>query len=107
VDRGKRAVTEYEVTEVYEDAALLSVTLHTGRTHQIRVHLADLGHGLIGDTVYGARQRSRHVLGRPALHAHRLAFEHPFTKARIELEAPIPADLSALLESLTARTERS
>lgn len=104
VESGKRAVTEYHVAEVFEGAALVEVKLHTGRTHQIRVHLADRGHGLIGDPVYGSRKKSRYVLDRPALHAHRLAFEHPFTQAPVTLEAPVPADLGILLKQLRSAT---
>ncbi len=97
VARGKRAVTAYRVLEAFDAASLVEVRLHTGRTHQIRVHFADRGHPLVGDSTYG-RQTSE--LGRPALHAHRLAFEHPITGAAVALEAPIPEDLSQLVRDL-------
>ena len=71
--------------------------LETGRTHQIRVHLAAIGHPVVGDRVYG---RGGHELGltRQFLHAARLAFEHPITGRRIELDSPLPPDLVAALE---------
>jgi 23S rRNA pseudouridine1911/1915/1917 synthase len=72
-------------------AARLEVTLHTGRTHQIRAQLADAGFPLIGDPTYGGRAAKR-----IALHAWRLAFPHPVGGARVEVEAPVPSDLSAL-----------
>lgn len=99
VTSGKRAISEYEVREAFEDAALVAVRLHTGRTHQIRVHLADRGHPLVGDDTYG-RGRHRVAFERPALHAHRLSFHHPMTGAPIDLEAPVPEDLEALLLAL-------
>lgn len=97
VARGKRAVTAYRVVETFAAASLVEVRLHTGRTHQIRVHFADRGFPLVGDATYG---RQAHALGRPALHAHRLAFDHPLTGAAIALEAPIPEDLGALIAAL-------
>ncbi|MEQ9502173.1 MAG: RluA family pseudouridine synthase [Deltaproteobacteria bacterium] len=97
VAAGKRAVTEYEVLESFGTASLVQIQLHTGRTHQIRVHLADRGHPLVGDTTYG---RQAHAIGRPALHAYRLAFTHPIEGSEVALEAPIPEDLGALIDSL-------
>jgi 23S rRNA pseudouridine1911/1915/1917 synthase len=78
-------------------ASLLAVTPHTGRTHQIRVHLAAVGHACLGDPVYGRRNPDV-GLARQALHALRLAVDHPRTGARITVSAPLPADLLALLE---------
>ena len=80
-------------------AALLELYLHTGRTHQIRVHLAWLGHPLVGDAVYG---RPSPRLPRHFLHAHHLAFQHPQTGETIELRAPLPPDLQAALDMLDA-----
>jgi 23S rRNA pseudouridine1911/1915/1917 synthase len=88
------------------------VRLHTGRTHQIRVHLASIGHPVAGDAVYGGtrtpssrRAAAREALlslGRPALHAARLALTHPATGERLAFEAPLPPDLEAVLERLRA-----
>jgi len=92
---GKTAQTEFDVIQRNEEACLLRCTLHTGRTHQIRVHAAHLGHPLVGDTLYGGNTR----LPRQALHAQRLAFKHPVTGQDLVFTAPPPADLTALIAS--------
>lgn len=104
---GKPAVTEYQVRERLIDSALLEVHLQTGRTHQIRVHLSESGHPLLGDSIYGAGRRTtarvrkvQEQLGRPALHAWKLEFQHPRTGQPIAFEAPIPKDLASAIESL-------
>jgi 23S rRNA pseudouridine1911/1915/1917 synthase len=109
----RRAVTSWRVRERFgELAALAEVALHTGRTHQIRVHLAEHGHPLVADAVYGGTRREARLaadhplrraasaVGRQALHAWRLAFDHPRTGARLSFEAPVPADLAAALAVL-------
>ena len=106
VRAGKRAVTHYTVQVDFRFAARVEVRLDTGRTHQIRVHLSDLGHPLVGDETYGRRRgagttREADLL---ALHAHRLAVAHPFTGAPLSFEAPIPGDLQDLLRELAAAT---
>ena len=110
--RGKRAVTRYRVLERFAGASYVECRLETGRTHQIRVHLAALGHPLLGDETYGARRRelpealAEAVAGLRgvALHAAGLAFLHPATGERVELEAPLPPRLERLLAALrTAR----
>ncbi|HEX9052858.1 MAG TPA: RluA family pseudouridine synthase [Anaeromyxobacter sp.] len=101
----RRAVTAWRTLERFGDAAsLVEVTLHTGRTHQIRVHLAEAGHPLLGDATYGGTRREARLpaesparraaeaIGRQALHASRLAFDHPRTGRRVAFEAPLPAD---------------
>ncbi len=108
--RGRQARSSYELAEALDGAALLRVRLHTGRTHQIRVHLASIGHPVAGDATYGGtrtppsrRPASREALSqlaRPALHAARLAFDHPVTGARLRLESPLPTELTRLLEVL-------
>jgi 23S rRNA pseudouridine1911/1915/1917 synthase len=96
--RGKRAVTRYRVLERFADFTLLEVRLETGRTHQIRVHLASLGHPVVGDSVYGKpRTRSPIPLDGYALHATGLAFVHPAFRKMIESAAPIPARIERLL----------
>jgi len=86
---------------VFDDPplALLDVALETGRTHQIRVHLAAIGHPVVGDPVYG-RRGSGPAMSRPFLHAGRLAFDHPVTGERVEVEDPLPAELEATLAGL-------
>jgi 23S rRNA pseudouridine1911/1915/1917 synthase len=92
----KEAVTHFEVEELLPDHALLRVRLETGRTHQIRVHLAAIDLPVAGDPTYGVRRDLG--LRRQFLHAARLAFEHPLTGAPIDVESPLPPDLSAALE---------
>jgi 23S rRNA pseudouridine1911/1915/1917 synthase len=112
--RGREARSQYAVVEAFDGAALLRVRIMTGRTHQIRVHLASLGHPVAGDATYGgtrtpssrrsaARQALRNLV-RPALHAARLAFTHPATGARVAFESPLPADLAGVVGELRAAT---
>jgi len=101
VPTGKRAVTRYEVRERFAECTLLACRLQTGRTHQIRVHLAALKHPLVGDPVYGRRHGIR--FDRQALHAWRLGLDHPTTQRPMRWESPVPADFAALLESLRGR----
>ena len=114
---GRQAVTHYRVAERYRAHTLLEVELETGRTHQIRVHLAWRGYPLIGDSRYGARphlppaadpalRAALQHFPRQALHAWRLAFTHPADDTALEFESPLPADLEALLAALeTDRAE--
>jgi 23S rRNA pseudouridine1911/1915/1917 synthase len=96
-DRPREAVTHFELVEQIDQNALLRVRLETGRTHQIRVHLAAIGLPVVGDPVYGAPDPA---LGRQFLHAARLAFTHPFSGERVEVESPLPADLAEYLAKL-------
>ena len=108
--RGREARSTYRVVEAFDGAALLRVRIHTGRTHQIRVHLASIGHPVAGDATYGGRRPTSSErpatgaalagLSRPALHATRLAFDHPVTAERRIFDSPLPADLSDVLERL-------
>jgi 23S rRNA pseudouridine1911/1915/1917 synthase len=98
VPGGKPAVTHYRVRERFGAHALVECDLETGRTHQIRVHLASIGHPLEGDPVYGARGARR--LPRQALHAWKLAFVHPRTGRPVRFTAPPPADFEALVDEL-------
>ena len=99
---GRDSVTHYEVLEMFRAVSLVEVRLETGRTHQIRVHMAALRHPLAGDLTYGADPTlaKRLGLGRQWLHAVRLSFEHPTTGARVEFESPYPADLSQALAAV-------
>jgi 23S rRNA pseudouridine1911/1915/1917 synthase len=96
-DRPRDAVTHFQVEEQLGEYALLGVRLETGRTHQIRVHLAAIGLPVVGDSVYGVPEPA---LGRQFLHATRLAFTHPFTNERVDIESPLPPDLAGHLERL-------
>ncbi|MGZ6912238.1 MAG: RluA family pseudouridine synthase [Acidimicrobiia bacterium] len=94
---GRAARTHYEVVERFADTSQLAVRLETGRTHQIRVHLAAIGHPVLGDPVYG---RSDPRTERPFLHAAALSFAHPVTGEPMRFTAPLPADLHAVLRAL-------
>ncbi|MBI4340501.1 MAG: RluA family pseudouridine synthase [Chloroflexi bacterium] len=94
---GREAVTEYRTLRQYKGFTFLEVRLHTGRTHQIRVHLSAMGHPVAGDPQYGGRTP---FLKRQFLHAHRLGFQHPATGESLELTSPLPEDLERALEGL-------
>jgi len=121
---GRRAVTRYEVLDTFPDrdgqpvAALVRLVLETGRTHQIRVHMAHIGHPLMGDPVYGrgfatraarlgeAAQAALRDLDRQALHAAELGFEHPLTGEALSFLSPLPPDLDRLVLALRERNAR-
>jgi 23S rRNA pseudouridine1911/1915/1917 synthase len=120
VPDGKPSRTEYTVLESFPIATVLALRLHTGRTHQIRVHCQWLGNPVMGDPLYGGdrlpqnlteprwRQCAQQCLGllqRQALHAYRLGFLHPVTRHWIECEAPLPADMEAVLSLLRATAQ--
>jgi 23S rRNA pseudouridine1911/1915/1917 synthase len=115
---GKEAITHYEVRQIFSlanepVASRVKCTLETGRTHQIRVHMAHIGHPLIGDPLYGSGfrtkalilpEKSRNLvteLRRQALHARILGFEHPETKEIMHFESPLPQDISRIIKSLS------
>lgn len=101
--RGKEARTAYRVEKYCGENTLLRLRLFTGRTHQIRVHLAHIGHPLLGDNLYGTPgKQSRH-----ALHAYRLAFTHPVSDARMEITRALPEDLRKILCSCYTKTKNS
>ncbi len=104
VASGRQAVTHYRIAERFADATLLEVSLGTGRTHQIRVHCASLGHPVVGDPVYG-RRPNPWGLRRQALHACRLTLLHPVTGAEMVFTAPPPADIETALAMLKAGTQ--
>jgi 23S rRNA pseudouridine955/2504/2580 synthase len=100
---GKEAVTRVRVVRTSPAFSLLQVSLLTGRTHQIRVHLAHAGHPVLGDTKYGDFELNRRLekagVRRLFLHASRLAFAHPLTRERIELKAPLPAEIKKFVDT--------
>lgn len=99
VKDGRPAQTEYRVLETFGQYALLAVSPKTGRTHQIRVHMAYIGHPVVGDRVYG-RRKGGIECPRQFLHAGRIAFAHPVSGEQMEFSAPLPDDLAAILGSL-------
>lgn len=112
--RGRSAVTVWRIRERFGVAALLEVDIETGRTHQIRVHLTDIGHPVVGDRVYGGAGRIRTVgdrlacarmkaMDRQALHAWHLAFAHPVTGEKMQFTAPLPEDMAGLCAFLRER----
>ncbi len=111
VDAGKTAITHFQVARKFAHHSLIKLQLETGRTHQIRVHMAHLQYPLVGDSVYGGRahlpagidtalMKIIQDFRRQALHAERLSFEHPRSREMMSFHAPPPADFTALLEAL-------
>jgi 23S rRNA pseudouridine1911/1915/1917 synthase len=104
--RGKRAVTHWRRVSVLRDAALVECRLETGRTHQVRVHMASIGHPLVGDPVYGRAGKTHGKLlkdlqfHRQALHAAELGFIHPVTERRLSFASAMPADMQQLFKAL-------
>lgn len=99
VKNGKRAVTHYRVLQRFRNHTYIECQLETGRTHQIRVHMASIGHPLLGDTVYGPAKNPLHLQGQ-TLHAQVLGLIHPTTGEYLEVEAPLPEYFEKLLKSL-------
>ena len=103
VGAGRHAVTHYTPLEAFDRATLVQCNLETGRTHQIRVHMAHIGHPLVGDPVYGRRKSGSPLLDgfpRQALHALRLGLIHPASREPMEWESPLPPDLANLLDAM-------
>ena len=109
--RGRQAVTHWKVAEKFAGLTLLEVTLETGRTHQVRVHLSSMGHPVVGDGVYGAGKRKKEIclpgvrkalseIDRPLLHAGYLQFTHPESQALVEFAVPLPEDFSRVLQAV-------
>ena len=101
---GARAVTHYQVLGTENGLSLLRLRPETGRTHQLRVHMASVGCPLAGDWLYGREDPD--LIPRPALHAFALELDHPVTGARLSLTAPIPADMARLVPGLLGETGR-
>lgn len=111
--RARSAVTRVTAARHFKGASLLRVAIATGRTHQIRVHLAAIGHPIVGDPTYGglrrrvpANLRAVQRLERPFLHATRLAFTHPVDGRRVEFDSPLPLDLQAVIDDIEERESR-
>jgi 23S rRNA pseudouridine1911/1915/1917 synthase len=104
-DEGRPARTYYEVRATFDQpkVSLLDCSLETGRTHQVRVHLAAVGHSVVGDGTYGGARQSI-VIDRPFLHAAALAFDHPATGERVRFTSALPRDLQRVLDELLAAT---
>ncbi|MEP3050314.1 MAG: RluA family pseudouridine synthase [Erythrobacter sp.] len=105
--RGKHAVTHYTRIEEYQSSSLIECRLETGRTHQVRVHCASIGHALLGDPIYGKTPKPLKSLlemlgfARQALHAAELGFTHPISGQKRHFEAPLPADMRELIDELS------
>jgi 23S rRNA pseudouridine1911/1915/1917 synthase len=97
VSKGRPARTQYKVIRYINDYTLLEITLETGRTHQIRVHLAAIGYPVVGDAVYGVRSP---FLSRQFLHACRLGFKLPSSGEYVEFKSELPEDLERALENI-------
>lgn len=99
-ENGEKAITEYSVIKNFkienEEFSLVKCILHTGRTHQIRVHMSSINHPIIGDSLYGMESK---YIDRQALHAYKIKFIHPITKKEIEVTAPIPDDIKNVLDN--------
>jgi 23S rRNA pseudouridine1911/1915/1917 synthase len=99
-ERGQKSVTHYKVIESYDKADLVKLTLETGRTHQIRVHLSHLGHPIFGDALYGTKEDAEFI-NRQALHAYKLSFPHPRTGDILALECDLPEDIKELIKKIS------
>jgi 23S rRNA pseudouridine1911/1915/1917 synthase len=96
----REARTHFEVIELLAEETHLEVRLETGRTHQIRAHMAAIDHPLVGDPTYGGAEK--YELTRPFLHSHRIAFTHPLSGRRLSFDSPLPPDLAAALDQARA-----
>jgi 23S rRNA pseudouridine1911/1915/1917 synthase len=105
-EAAQEARTHWKLRERLAGAALLELTLETGRQHQVRVHLAHLGLPIMSDPVYGRQPRGRPLARRPMLHAAHLAFAHPVTGVQIAVDSPPPADFARALATLRSQTPR-
>ncbi len=96
---GKKAITDYHVLASNENYSLVEVSIQTGRTHQIRVHFSEMGHPILGDTLYGSPSQNYDKCKRHMLHAHALTFEHPVTHGIVRVESPVPTEFRKWVSS--------
>ncbi len=103
--QGRRAVSHYQTVEILGDCAYVRINIDTGRTHQIRVHMAHLGYPVLGDSLYGRSVKNRVPVPIPRhmLHAHRLCFTHPSTNQSLEFCAPLPDDMRRVIQALRGK----
>ncbi|MGC9063918.1 MAG: RluA family pseudouridine synthase, partial [bacterium] len=99
IHTGRNAITHIKVLEIIGDYSVLNVSIETGRTHQIRVHLAYIGNPIVGDMMYGV-EGDRSLISRQALHSSRLSFIHPRTRRELNFEVDLPQDMKTLIERL-------
>jgi len=97
--KSRKAITRFKVLKRFFGYTLIEATLHTGRTHQIRVHLAFIGYPIIGDQLYGHKKQGLNI-DRQALHSHILGFMHPLSKKYMEFSVPLPKDMQELIDDL-------
>ena len=102
--KGKNAITHFKVLKRYKNYTYIELTIETGRTHQIRVHMAEIGHPVVGDVVYSNGKNPFNVEGQ-MLHAKKIEFEHPTSKKRVEFEAELPEYFIKVLEKLDKEEE--
>ncbi|MBU4226860.1 RNA pseudouridine synthase, partial [bacterium] len=95
----REAITQFQVLKRFSGYTLVEATLRTGRTHQLRVHLAFIGYPIVGDQLYGQRKQGLNI-NRQALHSHILGFVHPSSKKYMEFSAPLPQDMQELIDYL-------
>jgi 23S rRNA pseudouridine1911/1915/1917 synthase len=99
-ERGQRSITHYEVVKEFKESSLVECKLETGRTHQIRVHLSNIGHPIYGDTLYGYGEEEESLIKRQALHAYGLDFKSPRSGEILSLRAELPDDMNELIDKL-------
>lgn len=102
IKEGRTAVTHFDVIEYFKEYTLIKAVLETGRTHQIRVHMAYIGHPLVGDEVYGPKRQKIKIHGQ-LLHAELLGFKHPSTDEYMEFSAPLPQEFSSIIDKIRER----
>ena len=102
--KGKNAITHFKFLKRYKNYTYIELTIETGRTHQIRVHMAEIGHPVVGDVVYSNGKNPFNVEGQ-MLHAKKIEFEHPTSKKRVEFEAELPEYFIKVLEKLDKEEE--
>ncbi len=100
--QGRQAITHFKVWNRFDEYTLLEIKIETGRTHQIRVHMSEIGYPIVGDTTYSNGKNQFGITGQ-MLHAKKLKFKHPITNATIELEAPLPEYFQEVINSCRKR----